>query len=266
MFFLASKILGFFALPSNLALSLGLLGLVLMATRFRRAAGVFVTASISLFAVLGLTPVGNALILPLENRFPPWESRGGAPDGIVVLGGSFDTVVAPARGEITLTEAAERVTVVAQLARQYPAARIVFSGGSGRLIYQGTTEATLATRLFDSFGIARNRFAAEDRSRDTFENAVYSKEIAQPRPGERWLLVTSAAHMARAVGAFRAAGFPVEPYPVDYRTRGRADLTRPFPSVAEGLKRVDRAVYEWTGLLVYWLGGRTTELFPGPRP
>ena len=127
------------------------------------------------------------------------------------------------------------------------------------------TEAELAKRLFENLGVPAGRLVTEDRSRDTDENAKLSKAIADPKPGECWLLVTSGHHMPRAVGAFRRAGFPVEAYPVDWRTRGPEDLARPFRIASDGLKRTDTAVHEWVGLLVYWLSGRTSELFPGPR-
>jgi uncharacterized SAM-binding protein YcdF (DUF218 family) len=76
--------------------------------------------------------------------------------------------------------------------------------------------------------------------------------------------VTSAYHLPRAIGMFRMAGFPVEPYPVDWRTRGVKDAWRPFSTLAEGLRRTDTAVREWAGLVIYWLSGRSSELFPGP--
>jgi uncharacterized SAM-binding protein YcdF (DUF218 family) len=264
MFFVLAKILGFFALPSNILITLGLGGVVLMATRFARAGSQLAAASLVLLTVLGLSPLGNVLILPLEQRFPPWDPSRGAPDGIVVLGGAFDTVVSGARGEIALTDAAERMTVVADLARRYPAARIVFSGGSGQLVFQGANESDLALRLFASFGIAKDRITLENRSRDTSENARFSKAVAAVKPGERWLLVTSAYHMPRAVGVFRREGFPVEAYPVDWRTRGIADLARPFESLSDGLKRTDTAAREWVGLVAYRLSGRSSALFPGP--
>jgi uncharacterized SAM-binding protein YcdF (DUF218 family) len=91
-----------------------------------------------------------------------------------------------------------------------------------------------------------------------------SKAIADPKPGERWLLVTSAYHMPRSVGAFRRAGFPIEAYPVDWRTRGASDLLRPFTNVGDGLRRTDTAAREWVGLLIYWASGYIPELFPGP--
>jgi uncharacterized SAM-binding protein YcdF (DUF218 family) len=167
---------------------------------------------------------------------------------------------------VALNEAAERLTAVADLARRYPQARIIFSGGSAAVIFDEPPEAQFALRLFESFGIAPGRVVAEEKSRNTVENALFSKAIAQPKPGERWLLVTSAYHMPRSIGVFRKAGFPVEAYPVDWRTRGARDALRPFATVGDGLRRTDTAIREWVGLVIYWLSGRSSELFPGPLP
>jgi len=204
------------------------------------------------------------LIEPLENRFPPWDAARGPPDGIVVLGGAIDPEFAAARGAPDLNEAAERITVVAELARKYPSARILYSGGNGRLAFRSGTEAQFAGALIESFGVPESRLILEDQSRNTAENAIFSLQLAMPKPGERWLLVTSAYHMPRAMGVFRKAGFAVEAYPVDYRTRGAADLLIPFDDVASGLRRTDTAAREWIGLMAYWLTGRSAELFPGP--
>ncbi len=188
-----------------------------------------------------------------------------APDGIVVLGGAVSTDVSAARNEVVLNESAERLTVVADLARRYPNARIVFSGGSGALLFRDGTEAEFALRLFETFGIARERIIAEDQSRNTVENAVFSKKLAEPKPGDTWLLVTSAYHMPRAIGIFRQEGFAVEAFPVDWRTRGKIDALRPFFTLGDGIRRTDTAVREWVGLAVYWLTGQSAELFPGPQ-
>ena len=266
MFFVLSKVLGFFAIPSNLVISIGILGLLLWPTRFARAGRRLAVASLIILAILGLSPVGNALIIPLEERFPPWNAAGGAPTGIVVLGGALSPHVSAGRGEVALNEAAERLTVAAELALRYPDARVLFSGGSGALIFGEVAEAEFAIRVFESFGIPRGRVMLEDRARNTVENAVLSKELAQPKPGERWLLVTSAFHLPRAIGIFRQAGFAVEPYPVDWRTSGVEDALRPFPTVGDGLRRTDTAVREWVGLVAYWLTGKSSELFPAPIP
>jgi uncharacterized SAM-binding protein YcdF (DUF218 family) len=265
MFFPLSKILGFFALPSNLLVTLGVLGALMLATRFSRAGRRLLVLSVLLIAIVGLSPLGNLLILPLEQRFPPWNEVRGAPDGIVVLGGAIGPELSLVRNEVSLNESAERVTVVAALARRYPQARIVYSGGNGGLIIRDGNEAEFALKLFQSFGIDPARIVAEDRSRNTEENAVFSKQLANPKPGERWLLVTSAYHMPRSIGVFRRAGFDVEAYPVDFRTRGWVDAMVPFAAVSEGIGRTDTAVREWVGLAAYWISGRSSALYPGPK-
>src|SRR5215217_548418 len=106
MFFVLAKILGLFALPSNILITLGLIGILLLPTRFARAGRRLAATAILLFAVVGLSPLGNALILPLEERFPAWDGSRGAPVGIICLGGALDTVVSPVRGEVALNEAA----------------------------------------------------------------------------------------------------------------------------------------------------------------
>jgi uncharacterized SAM-binding protein YcdF (DUF218 family) len=264
MFFAVSKVLGFFAIPSNLVITIGILGVVLMATRFAPAGRRLAAAALIALAVIGFSPLGNDLILPLEQRFPPWDPSRGPPDGIVVLGGAISPDVSAARNEVALDEAGERVTAAVELARRYPDARIIYSGGNGDLIFREGTEAEFAVRLFEALGVAHERIVAEEQSRNTVENAVFSRLLAMPTAGERWLLVTSAYHMPRAIGAFRQAGFPVEAYPVDWRTRGDRDLLRPFATLGDGIARTDTAAREWIGLTVYWLSGRSSALFPGP--
>ena len=179
-----------------------------------------------------------------------------------MLGGAVTADIAAARNDVALNEAAERMTATVELARRYPNARIIFSGGDGSLVYGGN-ESDGALRLFERLGL-RPAVSSEDQSRNTFENVLFSKRIAAPKPGERWLLVTSAYHVPRAMGMFRMADFPVEPYPVDWRTRGVEDTWAAISPLAEGLRRTDTAVREWAGLVIYWLSGRSSELFPGP--
>ena len=181
-----------------------------------------------------------------------------------MLGGAITVDVSAARGAVALNEAAERITVAAELARRYPNARIIFSGGNNFLLASEAVEAAIAVKEFEALGIAHERITAEEQSRNTIENAVFSHLLANPQPGERWILVTSAYHMPRAMAAFRAAGFAVEAYPVDWRTRGPIDALQPFISVGDGLRRTDTAVREWVGLLAYRITGRTAELFPAP--
>ena len=264
VFFILSKVLGFFALPSNVLMAIGLLGLVLLCTRFRRLASWLVVTSLALMAFVGMSPLGNVLLVPLEQRFPPCDASRAPPTGIIVLGGGISPELSLARGAVALNDAAERITVAVELARHYPEARIIFSGGTGSLRSDAPLEAPFAVREFEALGIAHDRITAEEQSRNTIENAVFARLLADPQPGERWLLVTSAFHMPRAIAAFRAADFPVEACPVDWRTRGPVDAMRPFFSFTTGLTHTDIAMHEWVGLLVYRLTGKTSELFPAP--
>jgi uncharacterized SAM-binding protein YcdF (DUF218 family) len=264
MFFILSKILGSFAMPSNIAATLAAFGVALLFTRFRRTGRALATLGVALLLVAGLTPLGNALMLPLEQRFPLWDDSRGPPTGIIVLGGAIGSELSAARGTPVLSGSAGRIIATIVLARQYPQARIVYSGGNASLVLTGGIESDYAIELFERLGIARSRIVAERQSRNTIENAEFSKELIQPKPGERWLLVTSASHMPRAIGVFRRAGFPVEAYPVDWRTRGPIDLVLPFDLVTDGLGHTDTAAHEWIGLLAYWMTGRISELFPAP--
>jgi uncharacterized SAM-binding protein YcdF (DUF218 family) len=264
MFFILSKTLGLLTVPSNLMMALGLIGIVLLCTRFRRLASWLILTSLVLIAIAGYSPLGKILMLPLEQRFPPWDASRGAPDGIVVLGGAIDPEISLARGSAALNGSAERITVAAELARHYPNARIVFSGGTSSLDPNAPLEAPVAVKELEALGVAHDRITADEQSRNTVENAVFLHLLANPKPGERWILVTSASHMPRAIAVFRAAGFPIEAYPVDYRTRGRSDATRLHGSLPEGLEMTDHAIHEWGGLVIYRLTGKTSELFPAP--
>ncbi len=265
MFFYVAKIVWFVVQPSSLILLLLLAGIALLWTRYARAGRRLVLAGTILFAVCGLSPLGHAVLLPLEDRFPAADlSTGRAPDGIIVLGGAQDMLVSAARGRPALTEAGERYLEAAMLARRFPAAKLVISGGAGGVLYDRESEAAGAAQVFKDLGIEPDRLTLEDQSRDTYENARRSKVLLDPKAGERWLLVTSANHMPRAMGCFRRAGFAVEPWPVDYRTRGPDDLTRLFAKPSSGLRRLDIATREWVGLLAYRLTGRTAALFPAP--
>jgi uncharacterized SAM-binding protein YcdF (DUF218 family) len=236
-----------------------------MFTRWVSVGRRLLISSAVVLAIIGFSPLGKLLLYPLEQRFPPWDSTRGAPDGIIVLGGAIDPDLSVAKGRAVFGHAADRIVAAAALARQYPNARIVFSGGNANLVSDDSArEADYAISVFESLGIAGRRLLVERSSRNTQENAQFSKAVANPKDGERWLLVTSAFHMPRAIGLFRKAGFPVEPYPVDWRVGGGADLLRFSQIALGGLDRTDIAVREWIGLVAYWATGKIDALLPGP--
>jgi uncharacterized SAM-binding protein YcdF (DUF218 family) len=264
LFFVLSKTLGFMLMPSNFLMGLGVIGAILLATRWRRLGRRLMATAAVLLAVCAFSPLGYALLYPLEQRFPPWDPARGAPDGIVILGASIEADLSAAHGVPVVRGVPDRIIRAAMLAHAYPNARIIFSGGSANLISNDAREADFAAAIFEGLGIAKSRLIMERRSRNTLENAEFSRDLANPKPGERWLVVTSAFHMPRSVGLFRKAGFPVEPFPVDWRVGDRGDLGSFALLGAEGLSRTDTGAREWMGLVAYRLTGKTDQLLPGP--
>jgi uncharacterized SAM-binding protein YcdF (DUF218 family) len=264
LFFFLSKTIGVMLLPVNFLIGIGLIGALLLATQFAGLGRRLMILSIALLAICGFSPLGNWLLYPLEARFPPWDASRGAPDGIIVLGGSIDADLSEAHGETVVRSAADRIIAAAELARRYPNARVLFTGGSPNLVSKDAREADYAGALFESLGVAKARLMMERRSRNTQENAEFSKAMVEPKNGERWLLVTSAFHMPRSVGLFRKAGFNVEPYPVDWRLGDRSDLFTFSPVAIEGLGHTDVGLREWLGLIAYRATGKIDELLPGP--
>ena len=261
MFFILSKSLAFILTPSNLLLIIGLLGLLSMLLRWWKSGSFLLTIAVIGLALAGWSPLGPALLMTLEDRFPKQE----APPtitGIVMLGGAVDIHITEARDSEAWNDQAERITAVAELANKFPNARIILSGGSGHA--DATSESSIARQALIAMGISETRLELETKSRNTCENASESAISAKPTPTDTWLLITSASHMPRAVACFRAANFFVLPFPVDYHTRGREDFRRAQESIAEGLSQVDLAAHEWIGLVTYRLVGLTHELFPAP--
>lgn len=262
-----AKTLALLAQPSTVALLCVLVGLWLAGRNPARRLGRRLAWMGALaLAIGGLSPLGNFLVLPLEQRFAsvPRPEPGTRVDGLILLGGFEDGWVSAGRPGLGLNEAAERVTEGMRLALLHPEAKVVFTGGVGGLLARGTEATGPVADFLTEAGIAKERLILEGRSRNTYENALFTKELVTPKPGERWYLVTSAYHMPRAMGLFRKAGFDVIAYPVDYRTRGPEDALRPFERIPQGLMRVDLAVNEWLGLLAYRALGRIDTLFPGP--
>ena len=263
MFFVLSKLLVPLETPSDLLLLILLLGL--LATwlgRFRRMGMAMITLATLVFLFVTLFPVSAWVTAPLENRFPRPPALPDHVDGIIVLGGAIDPATTARRGLPTLNSAAERMTEFVRLAKKYPTARLVFSGGSGLLNLRrpAFTEADSARLFFDQQGLDTARMIFEKQSRNTYENVIFSKTLARPSAGQTWLLVSSARDMPRTVGIFRRAGWPVVAVPVSYKSDWPHSLI-----LADNLPDLDDSAHEWLGLLVYYLTGKTDSLFPGPR-
>jgi uncharacterized SAM-binding protein YcdF (DUF218 family) len=258
-----SKMGAYVSVPSNVIACLALLGLVLMV--FRRPSGAIVSAVASAaLVVAALSPLGNLLLTPLEQRFPEMSFPDQGIEGIIVLGGSYDSQSHSYLSTIVLEEDTEPMAVMVGLARRYPRARIIFSGGTDPSS-PGPSEAAIVKDYFVSFGIAADRISVEERSLTTEQNARFTSDLIHPTPQSRWLLVTSSYHMPRAMGAFRKAGFNAVAFSVGSRTHGWHDMWWPATTATDNLRRFDIAAHEWLGLLDYRLSGYSNEWFAGPN-
>lgn len=269
MFHAAAKLIALVILPSALGLILATLGLLALVFATRRRLGAWLAfTGIAILAIGGFSPLANIALYPLEQRFAdaPLPKPTDNVAGIIILGGFEDAWVSAGRPGLGLNEAAERLTEGIRLARRWPNAKVVFTGGVSSIFPHGN-DATgpVGDYLIDA-GIDRSRIVLEGKSRDTFENAVLTKKLVAPQPGDTWLLVTSAFHTPRSMGVFRRAGFDVTAAPVDFRTRDRRDFWKFFERPSRGLLRMDVVTKEWIGLGIYWLTGRSNALFPAPTP
>lgn len=266
-YFVISKFVWFILQPSSLLLLTIVAGLVLASrTPWAKAGRRLAWTGLAGLAIGGLSPLSTALLVPLEQRFPVPALTAGSTlfHGIIVLGGGEDGRVSATRGQLTMNEASERIVEGGRLALRLPATRLVFSGGVAQFFQRDPAGGAPIAAFWRDIGIAADRIVTEDVSKTTYENAVMTRDLVKPATGQRWLLVTSAAHMPRSIGTFRKVGFDVTAYPVDFRTAGADDLTRVYDNTPQGLRRLDDVAREWVGLLAYWLTGRSASLYPAP--
>lgn len=263
MLFLLAKIFEVVGRPSETLLLLCVAGTVLCALGRPRWGLRALYAGVGGFVLIAALPIDRWMIEPLEDRFPQVIAPPAHVDGIIVLGGAVDTERTEDRGIPSLNWAAERMTAFVGLARRYPQARLVYTGGSGELVPGSLKETDVARALFTDLGVDQKRMVYEDQSRTTFENAAFSRQLVKPKPGEVWILITSANHMPRSVGVFRHVGWDVLPWPVAFKTPPVRGIAA-FGPFTGHLSVVELAFHEWVGLVAYYATGRTDTLFPGP--
>jgi len=257
MFYLSKIVWGLFQ-PSSLLIILFAGGAVMAWAGRTRAAMRLFASGAALYVIFGFSPLANWVMAPLEVRAKAGaaQSLDGAA-GIIVLGGAVESAALLGGDAPHLNESGDRMVEALRLAASYPSLPVFFSGGKADLFPREDrdTEAALALRFFAPFKLTPPRLRFEDRSRNTFENAVEAAKELRPKPGQKWILVTSAFHMPRAKALFEARGFDILARPVDFRTNGFDGWWRPFPRASEGLRRLDLVVKEWVGLAMAWASG-----------
>jgi uncharacterized SAM-binding protein YcdF (DUF218 family) len=249
-FFPLSKTFAFLALPSHVMLWLvAATVLTLLAGWTRTARGVGLAALV-LFVLIGVVPSGLMAAKPLEDIYPR-RSLPDRIDGIVTLGAGLGVPALISRGSPGSSSSIDRLVSTWELARQHPEARVVFSGGWGEY-----SDAIAARADLLRMGLGPSRLTLEGRSRNTYENLAFTQAMVRPRPGETWVLATSAIQLPRAMRVAERLGWPVIPWPTDYRTTANGlPLSGDWFRIGKNLELADEAAHEWIGLAAYTAAG-----------
>jgi uncharacterized SAM-binding protein YcdF (DUF218 family) len=250
--FVLSKLLSAITQPV-FWLSLWWLLALLLLPRFRRLASSMLWGGMLVFGLLGFNAVPDALLRSLESQYKaPTLTQSNPYAGVIVLGGATGSpAIYKAHGQVSLGDAAERMTVPIALMRKFPNFELIFSGGEGRLVPTGTTEAELAKIFYEEQGVDMKRVTLESKARNTRENASQVASLLGERCKKPWLLVTSAWHMPRSMAEFEATGCNVTAYPVDFHTAEESSWTD--YSMAGSLGAWQKALHELLGMFVYGL-------------
>jgi uncharacterized SAM-binding protein YcdF (DUF218 family) len=263
MMFALSKILWFLLAPFNLALFALTGAMIAMSRAHHKLARRLGVLAFALFIVFGVLPVGQVAVHYLETRYAAPDPMPARVAGVIVLGGALDTAQGRVHGAPQLLASADRINTFVALARKYPSAKLVYTGGIGDLSQKGVPEGGMIRDVLKDYGyFPAWRLSVEDQSRTTAENAALTKAMVNPKPGQTWLLVTSAWHMPRALGAFRAAGWDVVPVPADYLTGGDT-----HPDFLGNMTLSQLAAKEVLGIAAYALTGKwTSHVSQTPAP
>tara|TARA_B100000315_G_scaffold175673_1_gene164191 strand:- start:329 stop:1000 length:672 start_codon:yes stop_codon:yes gene_type:complete len=216
----------------------------------------FYTVSLIFFVTVSFFPTGNLILFKLESSYPALNILPSHIDGILILGGPSRPGLTRDHGQVSFNEAGERLTESVRLIKNYSSPKIIFSGGFGKL-----THSYVAKKFFSEMGIDVSNIVFESKSRNTFENILYSKKIVNPKKSENWLLVTSSFHMSRAINVAEKLDWKFIPYPVDFRTSSKFRNFKPTLDLLKNINSFNLASHEVVGLISYYFLGRSSKIF-----
>ena len=243
-----------------------IIGVILILTRWWKVGRVLLVIAAFFFYLVCVSPIPDLLGTYLENRFQRPVPMPSDITGFIVIGFGIDRRVTQERDFITFNCAAQREITLVELYKKYPNKKFVYTAGGAK--HDSLMNLTdLAKKLFKNLTLeSPDHIVFEDQAWDTRDNADYTYQLVKPQPNEKWVLVTSAINMPRAIGTFKKVGWKhLIPYPVDYRTIKRYDLTFNF-SLTHGFMMWKLLTYELLGLINYRLAGYIDELIPSPEP
>lgn len=261
MFFLASKIFWILAAPLNFLWILILIGLVYGIIKHHQINKILFVA-LWAFIILGALPVGYNLVVLIERQYQRPVTMPDNVDGIMVLGGGFNAELSHMTGMMVANNDINRVVDFVDLAQKYPEAKLVYSGGSGRIFHQGKGESPIAAAYLRLSALDEGRVVYEEASRNTYENIVNTKKMVAPQKGEVWIVVTSKFHIPRTMGIFKKQEWDVTPYPSSPITTGEYRILPVGFNVSANFKLLDTGLREVFGCVIYYIFGKSAFVLP----
>jgi uncharacterized SAM-binding protein YcdF (DUF218 family) len=216
--------------------------------------------SLLAFIISAVMPTGSYLNYLLEKNYHSINYLPAKIDGILILSGATNPYLTKEHNQISLNGSVERLTESIILVKKYPDAKIIFSGGSGSLKYPDLNHTLVAKKFFNTMGINSNKIYYDNKSRNTYENILFAKKIANPKKNEKWLLVTSASHFSRSLGVAEKLEWKLIPYAVDFNKPKKFSWKFSI-DLLSNLSEFEKASHEWIGLIAYYLMGRTAKMF-----
>ena len=239
-------------------------GLGLYFAGWKKWGGRILVTAMILFAGLGILPIGTHILNGLETRYPR-VTIDSLPDniaGIIVLGGMISTSTSESYDYTNLNSNATRLYDFIRLHKTFPESKAIYSGGNGKLWALQTLPETHLRKSLPALGVNPADIIFESKSRNTYENAVFSKKIADPKPGENWIVVTSAFHMPRTIAIFCSQGWSVIPFPAGHITLKNPSYYPATSYMIDEHFKLHVAVREWIGILAYRIFGKTSMVLP----
>ena len=224
--------------------------------------GIFaIKLTILLFLIIAIFPIGQWLLFPLEYKYKNIKPLPDNIDGIIVLSGSENIDKSQKWNSVELGDGAERNLMFIKLLNKYNNTINIFTGGSGLLLDQKKSQADVAKQLYIDQGVDTKKIIFEKKSRNTYENAIFTKKIINPKKDSKWILITSAWHMPRAVGVFCKAGWNIIPVAVDHITLPNYEYHINI-DFATHIKELNIAIKEWIGIVAYTLTNKINNATP----
>ena len=259
MFFYLSKLFWIFFNPINLLVILLLIGIFFQLIKKKIYKKIY-QINLILFFLIVFFPTGTYLLWKLENTYPKQEIANIDIDGVLILGAGIDEFMTYEYKQMILNDRIERITESAKIIKKFPNAKIIYSGGNGTFSKPKLKSDEVANIFYKQLGVNTDRIIFENKSRNTYENILFSKQIAKPQEDEKWLLVTSAFHMKRAILISKKQKWKFIPYPVDFKQSKKISL-KPSIHFFSNFTSFQKAFHEWLGLFSYYLMGRTDNFF-----